>query len=290
MPKSPRFILVTGLSGAGKTQALHFFEDIGYYCVDNLPPALVPTFAELVARAKPARNRIAVCVDARTGEDLANLPDYLGAVGELGLRPNVLFLDSSDAVLLRRYSESRRRHPASPAGSIEEGIACERRLLGPIRGRADQIVDTSALTPAALRERIAGIFAGPQEKGRIVVSVETFGFKNGLPPDADMVFDVRFLPNPHYDEELRPKTGLDADVRDFVLNNETAQEFLKRLRGFLKFLLPQYASEQKSYLTIAIGCTGGRHRSVAIAQEVGLLLRDLQYEARMRHRDIERTD
>ncbi|HIJ74087.1 MAG TPA: RNase adapter RapZ [Candidatus Hydrogenedentes bacterium] len=285
---TPQFVLVTGLSGAGKTQALRFLEDLGYYCVDNLPAPLVPTFAELVTGPGSPRKRIAVCVDARTGEGLKRLPAYLDSVAELGIRPDIFFLESSDEVLIQRYSESRRRHPSSPTGSVEEGIQRERALLEPIRARADLVVDTSSIAVSELRERIDAAFLAEKKERRLLITVLSFGFKFGVPAEADLVFDVRFLPNPYYDDELRPLTGNEPEVRDFVMSSDDAHEFMERMKGLLKFLLPRYAAEPKSYLTIAVGCTGGRHRSVAITQALMLFLRDLKYDARLRHRDIDR--
>ena len=288
MSRSPRFVLITGLSGAGKSQALRFFEDNGYYCVDNLPVALIPTFAELAMESEATRNRLAVCVDGRAGRDLENLPRYLDSIAERGFRPDTLFLETSDTVLLQRYSESRRRHPCSPTGSIEEGIRRERELLGAIRDRADLVLDTSAISNAELRERIMSVFGAEGDHRALTVTVVSFGFKYGLPPDADMILDVRFLPNPYYDDDLRSLPGNEPEVRDYVLNNDVAQEFIERMKGMLKFLMPKYEAEPKSYLTLAVGCTGGRHRSVAVAGELLRLLRDLDYDARLRHRDVTR--
>ncbi len=284
-----QFIVVTGLSGSGKSHTMRAFEDLGFYCVDNLPAALVPTFADLLQNSVEPRPRVAICVDARGGEDLALLPDALGGVRALGLRPQVLFLEARDDVLQRRYTETRRRHPASPAGGVLEGIHRERALLSAIRDRSDLVLDTSALDPAELRERICSIFLAQAQAPQLIVTVMTFGYKYGLPLEADLVLDLRFLPNPHYDNELRPLTGEDADVRDYVLSQPAAKEFMLRLQNLLKFLLPQYANEPKAYLTLALGCTGGRHRSVAIAGEVHRLIRDLQYDVRLRHRDIHRA-
>ncbi len=289
MTDDARFVLVTGLSGAGKSQALRFLEDLGYYCVDNLPALLIPTFADLVIRSDRQRRWIAVCIDARAGESLENLPALLDEVTELGLRPDILFLDSSDEVLLKRYSETRRRHPSSLTGSIEEGIRRERAMLEPIRARADLLIDTSATSVQELRERIATVFQGDKDAQKLLITVLSFGFKHGVPQESDVVFDVRFLPNPHYDPDMRPWTGNEPDVRDFVLNSGDAPEFLERLKGLMKFLLPRYAAEPKSYLTVSIGCTGGRHRSVAVARYLALFLRDLKYEVRLRHRDIDRS-
>jgi RNase adapter protein RapZ len=283
-----RFVLVTGLSGSGKGQAMRILEDLGYYCVDNLPATLIPKLAELVLSPGGSGKRIAVCVDARTGDDLLNLPAYLQAVAELGVRPDAVFLDSATEILMRRYSETRRRHPSAPDGNVEEGVRRERELLAPIRAQADLVIDTSATSVAELRERIASMFQGPKDARGITFTLVSFGFKYGLPPEADLVLDVRFLPNPYYEKDLRQLSGLDDEVRDYVLNNDTAREFLARLRGMLKFLVPQYIAEPKSYLTIAVGCTGGRHRSVAVAAEMALFLRSLQHDTRIRHRDIER--
>ena len=289
MTDARRFVLVTGLSGAGKSQALKVLEDLGYYCVDNLPTTLVAPFAEAIAGSTPRYRRIAVCVDVRAGQELVNLPSILDHVGERGIRVETLFLDSSNAVLLRRYSESRRRHPAATGGSIEEGIGRERELLAPIRARADLILDTSAVALPELRERIAAMFVGERRAQDLVITVMSFGFKYGLPPEADLVFDVRFLPNPYYDAELRPLTGNEPEVRDFVMNNAAAREFMERLKGLLTFLIPQYMAEPKAYLTIAVGCTGGQHRSVAVANEIMQFLRSLKYEGRLRHRDVAPT-
>lgn len=287
MPDSQRFVLVTGLSGAWKSLALRFLEDLGYYCVDNLPAALLPTFAELVQGSKePARRKVAVCLDARAGQGLAELPGYVQEVEEKGTRVEALFLDSSDTVLIHRYSETRRRHPCSPAGSVEEGIQRERGLMQPMRSRADLIIDTSSTSVAELRERIASMFLGPKEMRELAITILSFGFKRGVPPEADLVFDVRFLPNPYYDPDLRSLTGADPDVRDFVLDNADGQEFLDRAQGLLKFLIPRYAAEPKAYLTIGVGCTGGQHRSVAIAHAFSAMLRGMSYPVRLRHREL----
>lgn len=289
MRDSSRFVLVTGLSGAGKSQTLRFLEDLGYYCIDNLPPALIPTIADLAHNAAKPRKRIAVCVDARGGEDLLNLPAHLDEAAERGLRPEILYLESNDAVLLRRYSESRRKHPGSPEGSVEEGIQRERDLLAPIRLRANLILDTSSTSVSQLRERVAAVFAGERKSKDLLIGLLSFGFKFGVPQEADLVFDVRFLPNPFYDAELRPLSGEDPRVSAYVLNNADGKEFLERTKGLLAFLVPKYAEEPKSYLTIAVGCTGGRHRSVAIAHELLNFIREMQWPVTLRHRDLGRT-
>jgi UPF0042 nucleotide-binding protein len=283
---TPRLTVVTGLSGSGKTQALRFLEDGGYYCVDNLPAALLPAFVDLLLASERRHRRTAICVDARLGEELRDLPRYLDSAAERGVRPDVLFLDCSDEVLQSRYSETRRRHPAAPTEGVEAGIRRERALLEPIRARADLVIDTSKLSVAELRERLGALFLAARGKQELVITVMSFGFKHGLPPDADLVLDVRFLPNPHYDPELRPFTGKEPDVRDFVLDNPTGAEFMERIKGLLKFLMPKYAAEPKSYLTIAVGCTGGRHRSVAVASAIAVLLRELKHNVRLLHRDL----
>lgn len=289
MPTSDRerrFVIVTGLSGAGKSQVLRFLEDLGYYCVDNVPTQLIPMLGDMILTANSPHKRLAVCVDARAGEDLVNLPAYLDGVMERGLRPDVLFLDSSNEVLLHRYSETRRRHPNAPDGDVEKGIRRERRLLDPIRGRADLLIDTSTTSVADLRGRVADMFVGPREEQGMLITVMSFGFKRGVPPEADLVFDVRFLPNPYYVEHLRPLTGDQPEVRDYVMQSENAAEFCERLRGMMAFLVPRYEAEPKSYLTIAIGCTGGRHRSVTVARALGQFLREQGHSVRVRHRDV----
>ncbi|MCH7908928.1 MAG: RNase adapter RapZ [Candidatus Hydrogenedentes bacterium] len=290
MTHQKRLVIVTGMSGAGKRHVLQLFEDLGHDCVDNLPAALIPALGELMASSTVPHQRMVVFVDARSGADLLNLPDYLDTVAKLGFRPETLFLDTSDEVIQHWYSESRRRHPVSPGGSIEEGIRLEREWLEPIRERADLYVDTSTISASELRERIAALFSSIREPGSLTISVTSFGFKYGLPPEADLVFDVRFLPNPHHDEELRPLSGLEPAVREYVVNNEEAQTFLRHMNGMIKFLIPLYEAEPKAYLTMAIGCTGGRHRSVAVSSEIARLLRDLNYDVRLRHRDVDREE
>ncbi len=280
-----RFVVITGMSGAGKTHALRAFEDQGFFCVDNLPAPLLETFARLVLSAQPAYSRCAVCIDARTGTDLAALPDLIAQLTRTGFKVEVLFLDARDDVLHRRYSETRRPHPASPDGSIAEGIARERELLGPVRGQADLVVDTSEMNTATLRRHLQTVAGGETGAGSMRIVLLSFGFKNGAPKDADLIFDVRFLPNPHYDATLRPRDGRDADVRSFVLDNDTAQAFLFRLTDLLDFLIPLYAAEPKSYLTIALGCTGGRHRSIAVAEALARHLGSHGHEVVLNHRD-----
>ncbi len=289
MAEGLRFVVVTGLSGAGKSKALHMLEDLGYFCVDNLPAELVPTFAELVSREPSTHPRVALCVDARSGKDLVRLPAYLDGVQEHGVRPEVLFLDSDTNTLVKRYSESRRPHPLARGTSLDAAIEAERQQLDPVRARADLLLDTSDLSLAALRERVSDVFSGGRDEEDMAITIMSFGFKYGVPQEADVVFDVRFLPNPFYDEELRDRTGTEPDVRDYVLKNDDAQEFMRKGRSMLEFLIPRYAAEPKTYLTIAVGCTGGQHRSVAVAHEIAVFLRTIHPNLRLRHRDITRV-
>ena len=283
-----RLVVITGMSGAGKSHAIRFFEDHGFYCIDNLPAPLLMQLVKLFEAPSSVGNKVAVCVDARFGKDLKRLPGYIEEISQLGFTCDILYLESSDDILHQRYSESRRPHPASPHGTIELGIAIEREVLQPIREIADLIIDTSNTSPADMREHIATMARIHPDEQKLAVEILSFGFKYGLPHEADIVLDVRFLPNPYWDEDLRELTGMDPEVRDFVINNDEAKEFFKHSKALLKYLMPRYEAEHKSYLTIAIGCTGGRHRSVAMAHEVLRLLRDLRYEVRLRHRDIER--
>jgi UPF0042 nucleotide-binding protein len=274
------------MSGAGKTQALRAFEDEGFFCVDNLPAPLLDTFARLVLSAQPAYSRVAVCIDARTRSDLASLPTHLERLAASGFKTELVFLDAQDDVLHRRYSESRRPHPASPGGGIAEGIGREREMLGMVRERADLVVDTSELSNADLRRHLQTVTGDAVNDRAMRIVLMSFGFKNGPPTDADLIFDVRFLPNPHYDKVLGPRDGRDAEVRAFVLENETAQAFLYRMTDLLDFLIPLYAAEPKSYLTIAIGCTGGRHRSIAVVEQLARHLAGRGHEVVAKHRDV----
>ncbi|MGI8672660.1 MAG: RNase adapter RapZ [Luteitalea sp.] len=289
-PAAPtrRFIVLTGLSGSGKTQAIRALEDLGYFCVDNLPVALIPTFAELTLRTGGDITRAAVVVDIREGSLLKTFPETFRSLRKMaGLAPRLIFLDASDAALVRRFSETRRPHPLAEDQSVGEGIRLEREQLAPIRRMADQIIDTSDMTVHELRHafmsasRDRGTDAGP------VVTFLSFGFKHGVPLDADLVFDARFLPNPHFVQELRPHTGRDPQVREFLEQYEDYATFLARVGDLLAFLLPRYAAEGKSYVTVAIGCTGGKHRSAAIAEELKRRMASVGgLRLRVRHRDI----
>jgi len=276
---------VTGLSGAGRSQAGATLEDFGWYVMDNVPTTLITKVAELVSGPAPETQRLALVVgrDARGLGELEEAIDQLRASGE---RVRVLFLEASDEVLIRRFEGNRRRHPFGHEG-VAEAIADERVRLEPIKERADVVVDTTDLNVNQLRERIAELFGG-DEDGAMQILVLSFGFKHGVPLDVDNVLDVRFLPNPHWVEAMRPLTGLDEPVKRYVLGQQEAKEFLELVEDLFKFLVPAYIREGKSYLTIAIGCTGGRHRSVVLAEEIAVRLRKRGYNPSVTHRDVER--
>jgi UPF0042 nucleotide-binding protein len=260
-----RLVFVTGLSGAGKSQAMKTLEDLGFYCVDNLPPKLVPQTLALLDAAQI--REAAIALDVRSGGALGEALPLLAELSQDGVRPQVLFLDARDDVLVRRYSETRRRHPFAWAGSVREAIAMERSALGPLRAHASHVVDTTALTHAEMKERLTAAFSLESEH-QLSVTIVAFGFKFGIPLDLDMLFDVRFLHNPNYVEELRPLTGADAVVAAYIETDPYFGPFLDRLFGMMDFLMPRYLAEGKSQLTIGIGCTGGRHRSVYIARRL----------------------
>lgn len=282
-----RFVIITGLSGAGKSQAMRAFEDLGFFCVDNLPPVLIPKFAELCAQTTGRVDRVAVVVDIRGGDFFDDIMGALDNLDEMGLKYDILFLDAEDDVLIRRYKETRRRHPVSPYGSLLEGIQGERRRLEKLKLRAHHLIDTTEMDSRELKERIFATFSNIRSQERIHVSVVTFGFKFGLPMDADLVFDVRFLPNPHYVDELRPMTGNDQGVRDYVFRNPVTGRFVNKTSELLLFLLPYYITEGKSTLIVAVGCTGGRHRSVAIGNKLAEVLRSKGYSVSVEHRDVQ---
>jgi RNase adapter protein RapZ len=280
--------VITGYSGAGKSEAIAAFEDSGYFCVDNLPPRLIAALGELFGLQGSGVRRAAVVTDVRGGEYFADLLAVLDELEASGLDPQVLFLEASEEALLDRFKETRRRHPLAPEGRIVDGIRAEREILGPLRERADVVMDTSDLTGAMLRRRIATDLLGPKTTAKLALTLLTFGFKNGPPRDADLVLDVRFLPNPHYREDLRPLTGRDPAVVEHVEAGDLAREFYERLLPLLDFLLPAYVAEGKTHLTIAIGCTGGRHRSITIADRVARHLAAREDIAlRVVHRDVE---
>jgi UPF0042 nucleotide-binding protein len=281
-----KLVIVTGISGAGKASALKAFEDLGYHCVDNLPLELLPDFAALVSKSAETE-RAAIVVDVREGVTLDRLPEILKSVRKL-LHTRVVFLDAQDAVLVRRYSETRRPHPLGRMETVSRSIVEERQLLDPIRNVADSLIDTSNFNVHELRAHIQSRFGHEDGIKRLLVSSLSFGFKNGVPLDADMVFDVRFLPNPHFVPEFRKKTGLDPEVVAYIRQFPQTGEFLERVTDLMLYLLPHYVSEGKSYLTVAFGCTGGQHRSVMMAEEIGLRLKKAGYQVKTLHRDIPR--
>ena len=281
-------VVITGHSGAGKSEAIAAFEDGGYFCVDNLPPRMIGSLGELFRHDGSGVERAAVVSDVRGGDYFDDLLQVLDDLEVEGLRPKVLFLEADEETLVDRYKETRRRHPLAPEGRIVDGIRAERELLTPLRARADVVMDTSDLTGGVLRRRIAEEMLGRHESGKLALTLLTFGFKNGPPRDADLTLDVRFLPNPHYVDELRPMTGMDREVRGYVESGTQAGEFYGRLLPLLEFLVPAYVTEGKSHLTIAVGCTGGRHRSVTVADRIrrDLAARD-DVIVRVKHRDVE---
>ncbi|HEY1286094.1 MAG TPA: RNase adapter RapZ [Solirubrobacterales bacterium] len=281
-------VVITGHSGAGKSEAIAAFEDGGYFCVDNLPPRMIGSLGELFRHDGSGVERAAVVSDVRGGDYFDDLIQVLDELVADGLEPRVLFLEAGEETLVDRYKETRRRHPLAPEGSIVDGIRAERELLAPLRARADVVMDTSGLTGAMLRRRIAEEMLGSDGAGKLALTLLTFGFKNGPPRDADLTLDVRFLPNPHYVDELRPLTGLDQAVRDYVEAGTQAGEFYGRLLPLIEFLVPAYVAEGKSHLTIAVGCTGGRHRSLTVVDRIrrDLAGRD-DVVVRVKHRDVE---
>lgn len=282
-----KMVIITGMSGAGKTVAIQSFEDLGFFCVDNLPPTLLPKFLEIMKESGTKMNKVALVMDLRGREFFDSLFHALDEMVELDwITPQILFLDANDQVLVSRYKETRRSHPLASTGLPLEGIRMERELLEELKGRAQLIFDTSNLKPRQLREKILKQFA-ENEDHPFNVHVMSFGFKYGIPIDADLVFDVRFLPNPHYIEHMRPKTGMDEEVSSYVLKwNETAK-FIEKTVDLLTFMLPQYKREGKSQLVIAIGCTGGQHRSVTLAEYLANHFKN-DYKTHVTHRDIER--
>lgn len=282
------FIVMTGLSGAGKTLAVKVLEDLGYYTLDNVPPALIPEAREICERGGYAK--IAFVIDVRSGPLFLDAVAVLDRLGREGHPPHLLFFDASDEVLLRRYSETRHRHPLEGSGGVGPSIAEERRLLIPLRARADKVVDTTHLSPTDLRATLHTLYGSGAAAG-MLARIVSFGYKYGLPPDADLVLDVRFMENPYYVPALSALDGTDERVRDFVLDNPATVEFLEAAMRLLAFGLPRYEAEKKARLTIALGCTGGRHRSVAIAEEIARRLAEIwPNEVQVEHRDAARTD
>jgi UPF0042 nucleotide-binding protein len=282
------FVVITGLSGAGKSFAIKCFEDMGFFCVDNLPTTLMPTFADLIARSGQKVDRVALGVDVREGEYLDHLLDVIAELRRRGHAVEVLFLEASEETLVRRYRETRRRHPLAPDGNVLDGIRAERKAMSHMREVADRIVDTSGLTVHQFKDLLIEAYVTPRDRPGLAVSLVSFGFKHGVPFDADLVFDVRFLPNPHFVDALRALDGRHAAVRAFVLEHADSRELMRRVEDLLAFVLPAYRREGKAYLTVAIGCTGGRHRSVALVEELRPVLERLGFGASVVHRDIDR--
>lgn len=281
-----RFVIITGMSGAGKTQAVRCLEDMGYFCVDNLPPALIPKFAELCSQSAGKVNKVALVVDIRGREFFDTLVQVLEDMEAQGYMYEMIFLEAADETLIRRYKETRRRHPMAPHGRISEGIARERERVERVRGRATHIIDTSDISTATLRDKITSLFSSDTEFERMNITVVSFGFKHGIPLDADLVFDVRFLPNPYYVESLRRKSGAVREVAEYIEKWPITQQFLEKVQGFVDFLVPNYIKEGKSQLVVAVGCTGGLHRSVFIAGKLYQALKRQGYKVNLEHRDI----
>lgn len=276
------------MSGAGKSQAMKVMEDMGYYCMDNLPPQLLPKFAELCAESKKIIKKVGVVVDIRGGEFFKSLFNSLDDLTEKGIGYKILFLDAADNVLIKRYKELRRPHPLNPEGSILDGIDQERQMLKELKDRAFYIIDTSKLTIGMLKEEIYKIFLEGGESRKLTISIISFGFKNGMLMDGDLIFDVRFLPNPYYIPELREKSGFNDDVKDYVFKKPQTNIFISKVIDMLEFLIPYYIEEGKTQLVVGIGCTGGYHRSVAISNMIGEILTENGHRTTIHHRDINR--
>ena len=284
-----RFVILTGMSGAGKSTALKMMEDMGYYCVDNLPISLVESFVELAEANDAELQKVAVGIDIRSGQNLEALLSVLLKIEATGKTCEVLFLEAEDTVLVKRYKETRRSHPLAEGERVDKGIDLERKKLEHLKKRADYIIDTSQLLTRELKTELQKIFVQNQDFKNLYVTILSFGFKYGIPADSDLVFDVRFLPNPYYVEQLRPKSGLDPEIQEFVMQYPATTEFLNQLEHMLEFLIPNYIAEGKNQLVISIGCTGGKHRSVTLANELYKRLSKQQnYGLRIEHRDIEK--
>lgn len=286
-----RFVVVTGMSGAGKRSVIKMLEDVGYFCIDNLPILLVPKLAELLAVPNAEINKVALGMDIRSRYGSEDLIQALDELDKMGLAYEMLYMDASDEVLIKRYKETRRNHPLAGNGRVDQGIVKERKTLAPLRGRADYILDTSRLLIRELKQEVNHIFVENKEYKNLYVTVLSFGFKYGIPSDADLVFDVRFLPNPFYIDELKSKTGNDKEVREYVMGFSEADEFLSKLTDMLGFLIPNYIKEGKYRLVVCIGCTGGKHRSVTLANALYEKLKDRgNYGLTLMHRDAGRSN
>ncbi|MGE5630460.1 MAG: RNase adapter RapZ [Caulobacteraceae bacterium] len=281
------FLIVTGLSGAGKSQSINFLEDLGYFCVDNLPPALIVKFAEMCSLSGGAIDKVAIVIDIRGGRFFDQLFSNLEELKESGHTYDILFLEASDETLIKRFKSSRRKHPLAADGRIVKGIKAERRRLEEIKSKATNIIDTTNMSPAEFKEEIVHLFVEGGKSEGLIISVLSFGFKYGIPLDSDMVFDVRFLPNPYYVESLKKFSGADEGVKNYVMQWPAAVEFMNKLTNMVEFLIPHFIKEGKSQLVIAIGCTGGRHRSVTMANMLSQKLKENNHRVITEHRDIE---
>ena len=284
------FVIVSGLSGAGKSKAVEFMEDMGFFCVDNLPAPLIPKFAELCMAGHGEYERVALVTDIRGGGNFDGLFQALDALNAMNCEYKILFVEANEETIIKRYKETRRNHPLSHEGSsLQEAVAAEREMLAPVRARAAYIIDTSTLSTAKLRGEVLRLFGRESDEKAVSINVLSFGFKYGLPIEADLVLDVRFLPNPFYVPELRNKTGISDDVYHYVMDTASAKEFMQRLEKLFEFLLPQYVEEGKSALVIAVGCTGGKHRSVSVTRALAAYIRQKGYSFSEKHRDMTRA-
>lgn len=283
-----RFVIVTGMSGAGRNSVLRMLEDMGYFCIDNLPVRMIPKLTKVFISESKSMDRVALGIDIRNLQGLSELGDILGEMKEAGYRYEILFLEADSKVLVKRYKETRRNHPLALQGRVDKAIEEERKELAPIKKKADYILDTSHMLVRDLKQEIDKIFLDKEEYQSFFVTILSFGFKYGIPSDSDLVFDVRFLPNPYYIPELKPLTGNDRDVYEYVMDSKQAGVFLKQLYQMIRFLIPNYILEGKNQIVISIGCTGGKHRSVTIANALGKKMQELPYSLKIEHRDIEK--
>ncbi len=282
-----RFVVVTGMSGGGKSTALKMLEDAGFYCVDNLPVSLIDKFMELIVTPNSEITKVALGLDVRAGQSFEDAAEVLSKIKERGYKLEILFMEADESVLIKRYKETRRLHPLAPNDRVEEGVRRERKVLEDMRTQADYIIDTTHLLTRELKEELDRIFVQNKEYNSLMVTVMSFGFKHGIPTDADLVFDVRFLPNPFYIDELKTKTGNDKEVQDFVMGSPEAEQFMTKLEEMLQFLIPYYIREGKYRLVVAIGCTGGKHRSVTLANQLYGRMKDKgSYGIKLYHRDV----
>ncbi len=284
-----KFVVVTGMSGAGKSTAMRILEDAGFFCVDNLPVQFIEKFYELAVKSKEERDKIAVGIDVRSGSDLSMVDDVIDNINKEEKHCHILFMDASSETIVKRYKETRRLHPLTEEGSIDEAIHTERQQLAFLKKKADYIINTDALIIKDVKAEIEKIFIEDKSFSNMYINVMSFGFKYGVPRDADLVFDVRFMPNPFYVEELKKKTGLDKEVNDYVMNSAESVEFVKKLNDMIEFLIPNYIKEGKTQLVIAVGCTGGKHRSITVAKQLYERLKTIEeYGVKLTNRDIDR--